>query len=394
MRYRIPLLFSIAFIMCSQLTNGLLTPALPSIRVYFGVDEHQVQQIMVLFILSLGISQLFYGPLADAYGRRFIFWLGQSVFLLGNAICLMGLADLQWLLVGVFFQGLGAGSNQILARCLLSDSYEGKALSNNFALLGIAASIVPVIGPVLGGLVTHNLGWQWLFVLIGIGSTGLILLAAPLMPETQTGPRASLRPSGLANSYLGLLRQPVFISTTQFTLLTSGGIMYMMASAPFVLQDGFDLTADQFGLYMILPAIGMAAGGFAKRILSSRLDDMDLLKIASVLPLISAVFLVNATHPLPAVIAFSLNAAATGIIYPLVQGQLFARFRQQAGIVSALSGALQMGFTAAAVALGTRLMPPTQGNLTLVFAGLSLTLLLLCLLPQPKPMAASDVEAV
>ncbi|MEE1675100.1 multidrug effflux MFS transporter [Agarivorans aestuarii] len=374
---RIPLFFSIAFIACSQLTNGLLAPALPEMATHFAVDEHLVQRLIVVFILGLGISQLFYGPLADSYGRRRIFWLGQAIFLLGNLLTFLGFNNLDLLLAGVMIQGLGAGSNQILARCLISDSYRGKELKHGFAWLGMAASVIPVLGPVIGGIVTAYWGWHYLFVIIGIAGASLLIIAAKLLPETQVEAGPPLNMSRVFNDYLNLAADRQFIHYSSFAWIASIGLMYMISSAPFVLQHDFGLSADNFGLVMIVPAAGLALGSAFTRRFNGRWPEQQILLLASVLPFIAAFILLTQAHSLFWVVAaMSLISISVGAIYPISQSGLFAHFSGQAGTVSALSGTTQMTLTALAVGGLTSAFMPSPSAMAIIFSVMAVALIL------------------
>ncbi|MGY5450981.1 MFS transporter [Agarivorans sp. MS3-6] len=365
---RIPLFFSIAFIACSQITNGLLTPALPEMALHFSVDEHLVQQLIVGFILGLGVSQLFYGPLADSYGRRRVFWLGQSIFLVGNVVTFLGFNNLNILLTGVVIQGLGAGSNQILARCLLSDSYRGSHLRHGFAWLGMAASVVPILGPVIGGIITAYWGWHYLFIIIGVAAAGLMIVAAKLLPETQTEPGQALQAKRVITRYMNLAIDGNFIRYASFAWIASIGLMYMITSAPFILQRGFGLSADDFGLIMIIPAAGLALGSAFTRRFGESLPEQQLLMLAGCLPIISSLILLNWGQSLAMVmLAMVLISVSVGAIYPVSQSGLFRYFSAQAGTVSALSGTTQMTLTALAIAGLTTLLEPSPSAMAIIF---------------------------
>ncbi|GDY25222.1 MFS transporter [Agarivorans sp. Toyoura001] len=374
---RIPLLFSIAFIACSQLTNGLLTPALPEMAQHFAVDEHLVQRLIVCFILGLGISQLFYGPLADSYGRRRIFWLGQSIFLLGNLLTFLGLNNLNLLLAGVMIQGLGAGSNQILARCLISDSYRGKHLKNGFAWLGMAASVIPVLGPVIGGIVTAYWGWHYLFIIIGMAGASLMIIAAKLLPETQAERGPPLQVKRVVNDYLMLACDSNFVRYSSYGWIASIGLMYMISSAPFILQHDFGLSADDFGLMMIIPAGGLALGSAFTRRFTGRWPEQHILGFASCLPFVAAFILATQAHSLAwVVVGMAMISVSVGVIYPISQAGLFGLFPSQAGAVSALSGTTQMTLTAIAVGGLTTLLVPSPDAMAIIFSIMGVGLML------------------
>lgn len=364
----LPLVFSIAFIAGSQLTNSLLGPALPVMAEFYAVAEHQVQQLVVNFMLGLGFSQLIYGPLADAYGRRRAFWLGQSIFLMGNLIGLLGIGSLQLLSVGVFVQGLGAGSNQILARCLLSDSYRGSRLSNSFALLGMAASVVPVIAPLAGGFITAHFGWQALFAVVGLSCFSLLVVAGLWLPETHSAADGQLKLRPVLSQYQTLLTEAPFIRYSSFAWISSVGLMYMITSVPFVLQHDFGLGVELSGALMMIPAVGLALGGAANRRLLGPLGELKTLLLAASVPVSAAMILLLAGDLLAwvliAMIAISLSV---GMIYPISQTGLFSHYHRQAGTASALMGCLQMSITASVIGGVHRMIEPSVHGMTLVF---------------------------
>jgi len=387
---RLPLFFSIAFMACSQLTNGLLAPALPQMAVHFAVEEHLAQSLILCFILGLGLSQLVYGPLADSFGRRRVFWWGQSIFLSGNVLTFFGLNSLNLLMLGVLIQGLGAGSNQILARCLISDSYRGLELKHGFAWLGMAASVIPVVGPVVGGVVTAYWGWHYIFFIIGTVVSIVMMTAAKYLPETQTKPGPHLQFKRVMRNYLELALNPHFIAYSCLAWIASIGLMYMISSAPFVLQHDFGLSADSYGLVMIIPATGLALGSAFTRRYNGRWSELQVLALASTLPFIATLILLLKGNELSWVIfAMSLISASVGSIYPISQSGLFAQFSSQAGTVSALSGTSQMTLTALAVGLLTSILLPSTNGMAIIFTvmGLCLMLAMVIQVMKVKPLA-------
>ncbi|WP_146489634.1 MFS transporter, partial [Vibrio cyclitrophicus] len=78
-----------------------------------SVTQVDVQLLVTLFLVGFGLSQLFYGPMSDAVGRRPIFLLGQGVYLIGTVVCVVFSDNMTALEVGRLLQGLGAGSASV-----------------------------------------------------------------------------------------------------------------------------------------------------------------------------------------------------------------------------------------------------------------------------------------
>lgn len=112
-----PLLLAMMIIATGQVGVSIYLPSLPLIGHDLNLPQHSIQNLVTLFLVGFGISQLFYGPLSDAIGRRPVFILGQSVYLVGTVMCIAFSDNIIALEAGGrLLQGLGAGS----ARCLVA----------------------------------------------------------------------------------------------------------------------------------------------------------------------------------------------------------------------------------------------------------------------------------
>ncbi len=97
-----------------QVGVSIYLPSLPLIASDLSVTQVDVQLLVTLFLVGFGLSQLFYGPMSDAVGRRPIFLLGQGVYLIGTIVCVVFSDNMLALEVGRLLQGLGAGSASVL----------------------------------------------------------------------------------------------------------------------------------------------------------------------------------------------------------------------------------------------------------------------------------------
>jgi DHA1 family bicyclomycin/chloramphenicol resistance-like MFS transporter len=166
--------------------------------------------------------------------------------------------------------------------------------------------------------------------------------------------------------------------------------MYMISSAPFVLQHDFGLSADSYGLVMIIPAAGLALGSAFTRRYNGRWSELQVIALASTLPFWATLILLLRGNELSwVVLAMSLISASVGSIYPISQSGLFGQFPSQAGTVSALSGTSQMTLTALAVGLLTSILLPSTNGMAVIFTvmGLCLMLAMVIQVMKVKPLA-------
>ncbi len=157
------------------LDQTIVGPALPTIATDLSGNDYYVWAVTI-YLLTSTISVPFWGKLSDIYGRKPIFMIGIVIFLIGSA--LSGLSQNMGMLI-VFrgIQGIGAGSLFPVALAVIGDLFtpaeRGKYQGLFVAVFGIAF----VVGPLVGGFLTENIGWHWIFyVNIPIGLASLYVI--------------------------------------------------------------------------------------------------------------------------------------------------------------------------------------------------------------------------
>jgi EmrB/QacA subfamily drug resistance transporter len=128
------------------------------------------------YLLTSTISGPVYGKLSDLFGRRPVFLFGVSLFLVGSALC--GLSQEMWQFIafrGV--QGLGAGAMFPIALAVIGDLFAPSERGRYQGLFGAVFGVSILIGPAIGGIITDNFGWHWVFfVNLPIGAVVLWLI--------------------------------------------------------------------------------------------------------------------------------------------------------------------------------------------------------------------------
>lgn len=168
------ILMMIAIGVIPQFASDNFLPSLPGIARYFSIDSNVAQWTILIYLLSLSVSQLFYGILSDTFGRKPVLLLGFVIFTLASLLCIFS-QNITMLLIGRFIQGCGMGS-YCLFRVILRDRFSGKELAKFTSYVMPVVSITPAFAPISGGYIAHYLGWHYSFVLVAI--LGLVTTAA------------------------------------------------------------------------------------------------------------------------------------------------------------------------------------------------------------------------
>src|SRR5699024_9846776 len=122
-------------------------------------------------------------------GRRRFYLAGLAIFMLGSILA--GMATNFWFLVGArAVQGLGMGTLMPLSQTIIGDIIPPRQRGKYQGIMGAVFGVTSVVGPLLGGTVTDNLGWRWLFYLtlpIGVVAFAFILRYLHLPRAAQRG---------------------------------------------------------------------------------------------------------------------------------------------------------------------------------------------------------------
>src|SRR6186997_646055 len=186
-----------------MLDNTVVNVALPSIQRDLDMKLSELQWIVTGYALTFAALMLIGGKLADAYGRRLIFILGIAIFTLASLWCgLAGSGDM--LIAARVVQGAGAALMNPATLSIIAATFPPRERGTAIGIWAGTAALALAIGPLVGGLLTEHLSWNWIFF-VNI-PVGVVAIAASLLLITESKDETHVRLDlpGLFTSGLGL----------------------------------------------------------------------------------------------------------------------------------------------------------------------------------------------
>ncbi|MDU5472750.1 MULTISPECIES: MDR family MFS transporter [Pantoea] len=154
----------------------IVATAMPTIIVDLG-GFSQFGWVFSVYLLTQAVSVPLYGRLADMWGRRKMFFIGTSLFLIGSVLC--GFAhSMLWLILFRAFQGLGAGAIMPLSSTIVADIYSPRERASVQGWLSSVWGVAAIVGPLTGAWLVQHFSWSLIFwVNLPIGLISMAMLA-------------------------------------------------------------------------------------------------------------------------------------------------------------------------------------------------------------------------
>ena len=269
LRFLIPMVVAVAFLM-EQLDSTIITTAVPDMAASLGSTPVRMNLAVTAYVLALAIFIPVSGWFADRFGARRIFVAALVIFTLGSIAC--GAAqNFPMLVVTRAVQGFGGAMMTPVGRLILLRSFPRRELVKAMTYTTLPAIVGPVIGPLLGGLLTTYASWRWIFyVNIPFGLVG-ILLALRYVEDTGRPARTPFDVPGFLLVGSGVALIQFGMEAVGKPFLPSGAVLALLAAAVvLLLAFGFyarrvahpavDLTLFRQRTF----AVGTLAGGLCR----------------------------------------------------------------------------------------------------------------------------------
>jgi DHA1 family bicyclomycin/chloramphenicol resistance-like MFS transporter len=259
-----------ALMALNALAIDTMLPALDRISRDTGaIDANEQQQIIVVYLLGVGLPQLVIGPLTDRFGRRGPLALSLIFYALTSVACALT-RDFTALLFWRFFQGMAASGIRVCAVAVVRDQFAGRQMASTMSLIMTVFMIVPIIAPALGQGILLFAPWPWIFAMLGIAGATTLIWMLTRLPESL--PRERRRP--LSVKAVSSAYRQVFVTPVTLGYMLASGVVFsalfaFIAAAPQILGEVYGLTGS-FPIWFAGIAIMMAVSNFTNSRLVGR----------------------------------------------------------------------------------------------------------------------------
>ncbi|WP_214729664.1 multidrug effflux MFS transporter [Exiguobacterium sp. s168] len=328
------------------LSIDMYLPAFPDMSRSFDASASLIQLSLTACMLGMALGQLIVGPLSDVRGRKRPLMVALLAYLLASLACAMA-PTIEVLIALRFIQGAAGASGIVISRAIVRDLFDGPELTRFFAALSLVNGTAPILAPVIGGQILRFGDWHFVFYLLAILSTMMLLAVALRLPETlPLDRRVEGNLTTTLKTFGRLLTDRVFIGYAFAQAFVMGAMFAYISGSPFVLQNIYGASPQQFSFLFGLNGIGIIlaaqiAGRLAGRVDSERLMRISLTIVASA-SILLFLALTLTEQLIFVMIPLFFVVSSVGLISTLGFTLAMQNYGATAGSASALLGLLPM----------------------------------------------------
>lgn len=353
----------------NAMSIDIMLPALPDMGAEFALANPNDRQFVVTLYLGVfGVSQLMYGPLADALGRRVVLLGSIGIYIVGATLCVLA-PSFELFLAARALQGLGAGATRVISMAVVRDLTEGRRMAQVMSMAMTVFMIVPIVAPSLGQLILFAGPWRWIFAALLVYSSIVFVWALLRLPETLRPEDATpLRPRAIAGAYAAILRERQFVGYMAATTFISAALMAYITTSEQLFVEVYGLGPAfpfAFGAVAIVISVGTFLNSrIVMRHGMRRISHTMLLVFIGFAALLAAAIALGLA---PFWVFFGLLSATLGV-FGLIGGNFNALAMEPLGRVAGSASALYGAATATGSALLATLIAHQFDGTPLPFA--------------------------
>ncbi|WP_160723676.1 Bcr/CflA family multidrug efflux MFS transporter [Bacillus sp. USDA818B3_A] len=334
-------------------------PSFPTIVKDYETTASLVQISLTSCLLGLGLGQLVIGPMSDVKGRRQPLIIFIILYLLASITCALS-PNIYFLIIARLVQGFAAAGGLVISRAIVRDLYSGRELTKFFTMMVLVGNLGPIVAPVAGGGILAFTNWHGVFIALAI--IGAILLFVVAIKLEESLPEEKRIPSNLPQimkNFGSLFKDRTFMGYALTSGFTTAGIFAYVSGIPFVYQNIYGVTPQQFSLLFGVNGLALIIGSQLVGRLADVVSEKTFLKIGLGIANISGLLLL---------IALFLKAPLLAVAIPIFF------FVSSISIIGTTSFALAIetqGHIAGSASALLGLLPFVLGSVTAPLVGIA-----------------------
>ena len=242
----------------ATLSLNMFLPSLAAMAVDFDAAYAVISLSIAGYIAITAVLQLVMGPLSDRYGRRPVLIAAMVLYTIASAVCALTTDICVFLAFRVLQGVIIAGWTISLA--IVRDMKPANEAASMIGYISMVMAVVPMVGPLVGGLLDELFGWRASFVAFALLGLGILMLCWFDLGETNTARSTGF--AAQARAYPELLRSPRFWGYAVCMALSTGAFYVFLAGAPLVATAVFDMSTATLGAAMGSITAGFVFGSF------------------------------------------------------------------------------------------------------------------------------------
>jgi len=356
----------------AALCMNVFLPSLATMAVYFETDYAVMQFAVSGYLAATACLQLVIGPLSDLFGRRPVMLASIAVMIVATLVCMLA-PNITVFMIGRVAQA-AVVSGFVLARAIVRDMVPMEQAASMIGYVTMGMSVVPMVGPTVGGLLNDISGWQSSFALLCLLGLGILALAWLDLGETNHNRSASF--SQQFHAWPELLRSPLFWGYALTSTFSSGMFFSFLGGAPFVGSVLYGLSPAMLGLQFFFMASGYMLGNFISGRYASEIGITRMMlsgNVIGIFGIIAAIALISvgAESAYAFFVPLAPIGVGNGVTLPSANAGMVSVQPHLAGSASGLGGAMTIGGGAALSVLASSVLSKEDGTWPLLLVMLA-----------------------
>ncbi len=327
------------------LSTDMYLPSIPAIAQDLATSVPTMQLTVSIFFLGMGIGQLVYGPLADAYGRKTVIQVGTAIFFI-TSLGSVFVSSVEFFLFLRFMQSLGAAAGVVVINAVMRDLFDGLEFVKAVSVTMLTINIAPLVAPTLGGLIAP-LGWRLVFVILTIYAFSLFVIVKFTMKETLAEEnRQSMQPGVIFKNYFEILSSGKSLGVIVAQMANGAGMFAFIAGSPYVYMTIYGVSSSYYGILFAANIICVALGTSLNTKLVKHSSPLRVLFGALLFSFTGALLLVISAHihfesVFSIVLPVIMFICVIGIVGANATTYVLGLYREKSGTASAVMGSLR-----------------------------------------------------